>query len=517
MPASPCSKGSRGQSRNPLLLVTELMLPPLSVLRAQVYSAPVLPACRWILAAFLGLNTLSLPVFGADESLLGEIPGDQDFPSLSINTNGGFVTWEDNRVQAGKEGKGIAAVALTPGGELDGVPFRVSQQTEGKQEHPQVLSLTGGGQLFLWEMRHGSKAGIYTRILGTNGGFALGDQIVSVPTSKLTQKQATNWTAYYRGVLKSRTHKFKELITHTREQAGAASVVALPDGGAIVVYHAMRRSDTNSWGLVERTYLRRGQFIKDSVLRPYRVGADYMHDIFIQRLDSSGRKVGAEILANQNVSFNQRTPSVALLPDGNLAVVWVSETQPIYDWRANFRVNLVGRLFDAQGQPLSDEFSVTPPSHAVQANPVVSALSAGGFMVLWSQQESSGRGWDVFAQNLAADGSATGPAFRVNNFTTGDQFAPAIAAAGDDQLVVWTSVGQDGSREGVYGRRLQAGALAGDEFQINQTTASRQFHPAVAADGQGGAVVLWSGFAGASGFDLFRGKMALHPNPPPSY
>jgi hypothetical protein len=447
--------------------------------------------------------------------LLGDVAGEKDFPALSLSTNGGYVTWTDNRIQEGREGKGIAAAALNSLGEIHGLPFRVSQQTEGKQEHPQVVSLTGGGPLFLWEMRHGSKAGIYSRILGTNGTFAFGDQLVSVATYEQAQKQTTNWTAYYRGVLKPRTHKFKEIVTHTREQAGAISAVALPDGGAMLAYHAMRRADTNSWGLVERTYMRRGESIKDSKLRPYRVGADYMHDIFLQRLDSSGRKMGAEILANQNVSFNQRTPSVALLSDGNLVIVWVSETETrqTNNLPANFRVNLVWRRFDAQGQPLGDELSVTPPSQAVQANPVVSALSGGGFMVLWSQQEANGRGWDVFAQTHATDGSAAGSAFRVNNFTTGDQFAPSVATAGDQQLVVWTSVGQDGSREGVYGRRLQAGALAGDEFRINQTTPSRQWHPTVAADGQDGAVVLWSGFAGVSGFDLFGGRVALNPNP----
>jgi hypothetical protein len=514
MTANPRSKGSRGQSRNPLLLVTELMLPPLSALRAQLYSAPVLPACRWILAAFLGLNTLTVSAAGADESLLGALPGDQDFPSLSINADGGFVTWEDNRVQAGKEGKGIAAVALGSNQGMEGEPFRVSEQTEGRQERPQVVRLSGGEHLFVWEVRQGRKAGVYARSLGTNGEFAAVDQLISVPTVKQTLKQTTNWTAYYRGVLKSRKHKFKDVITHTREQAGAASVVALPDGGAVVVYHAMRRVDTNSWFLFETNYVRRGSDIQDSLLRPFRTGTDWMHDIFMQRLDSAGRKVGDVVQVNQNDPLNQRTPTVSLLANGQIVVVWVSESRRSFDWRANFRVNLAARVFDAQGQPATDEFGIESADHSVQANPAVSGVVGGGFLVLWSQQERFGGGWDVLARAFDVAGVAGGAGFRVNAYTTGDQFGPKIATTGDAQLIVWTSIGQDGSREGVFGRRLQAGALAGDEFRINQTTASRQWHPAVAADGQGGAVVLWSGFVGASGFDLFGGRTVLNSNPP---
>jgi hypothetical protein len=62
----------------------------------------------------------------------------------------------------------------------------------------------------------------------------------------------------------------------------------------------------------------------------------------------------------------------------------------------------------------------------------------------------------------------------------------------------------------VFGRVLESGALGGAEFQVNVTTASRQYHPAVTTDGQGRAVTMWAGFVGAAtGFDLFSHKSAL--------
>jgi hypothetical protein len=94
---------------------------------------------------------------------------------------------------------------------------------------------------------------------------------------------------------------------------------------------------------------------------------------------------------------------------------------------------------------------------------------------------------------------------RVNTQTYGDQLAPKVSANGSDYLVVWTSMGQDGSQEGVYGQFLLGdGALSGGEFRVNTTTASFQKFPAVAADGGARFLTVWSSFVGGTGsVDLY--------------
>jgi hypothetical protein len=78
--------------------------------------------------------------------------------------------------------------------------------------------------------------------------------------------------------------------------------------------------------------------------------------------------------------------------------------------------------------------------------------------------------------------------------------------------VVWTSLGQDGSQEGIYGRFLDAnGAIPSDsyEFRVNTTTISKQIHPVVASDGGSRFLAAWSSFTGArSGLDLFAQRYA---------
>jgi hypothetical protein len=112
--------------------------------------------------------------------------------------------------------------------------------------------------------------------------------------------------------------------------------------------------------------------------------------------------------------------------------------------------------------------------------------------------------WDVFARPVSAVG-ILGTERRINAWTTGDQLAPKVAAVANEYLVTWTSMAQDGSRDGVYGQFLAGdGSLAGGEFRINTTVVGDQRHHTVASDRANRFLVNWTGFVGgAEAFDLF--------------
>ncbi len=130
------------------------------------------------------------------------------------------------------------------------------------------------------------------------------------------------------------------------------------------------------------------------------------------------------------------------------------------------------------------------------------ALDADGDAVVVYSSSQDGSGTGVSAQRLSSSGTKVGTEIQMNTHTTDYQWYPAVAADSDgDALVVWTSATQDGSYYGVYGQRLNnEGTKIGGEFQINTYTTSQQLYPSVAVDADGDSVVVWNSY-GQDGSD----------------
>jgi hypothetical protein len=235
-------------------------------------------------------------------------------------------------------------------------------------------------------------------------------------------------------------------------------------------------------------------------------------DVYAQILSLAGAKSGGEFLVNQFTAFNQRSPAVAALNNGRFVVVWVSEQQRWTDDGDPPSVDIYGRVYDGNGTAVGAEFLINTGTN-VCANPSVAAGSDGGFVVAWSEKDlvTRNNSWDIWARPFSS-ALIGGAAQRVNSFTFGDQYAPKVAATDTDYFVVWTSMGQDGSYEGVYGQMLHAGGTPwGGETLVNTTVINGQIQPCIASDSAGRFLVAWSSFVGrAGGFDLFAQRYARY-------
>ena len=245
------------------------------------------------------------------------------------------------------------------------------------------------------------------------------------------------------------------------------------------------------------------------------VSASSYRDVYSIRFTPAGAKIGGtETLMNQATAYNQRTPSVAALSDGRYVVAWVSEQQ-----RFENSVDIYARIFAANGTPVGGEFLVNTETN-ICANPNIAASANGGFLVGWTERSSliTDDSMDVMGRVFTGAG-AGGVTRKLNTETYGDQFAPRVKAAGNDFLAVWTSLRQDGSYEGVFGKFLNSdGTANGSEFRVNSTTALGQKFPAIASDGSSRYFVAWSSFVGgANSMDLFAQRYAplLQPLAPP--
>jgi hypothetical protein len=402
---------------------------------------------------------------GAEYAPAGALPGDQTHPALSVapDGSGGYLVYED-------PASGIGAVGLDSAFSRVSTPFRINKTPLSNQLHPQVALLpNGGGAVFVWQAGAQGSQHVYARFL-------------SPTNSWLTQDVPVN--------------------TFNLNSQTEPAIAALSNGNVVIVWNSLN------------------QFSSGSML-----------DVYGQIFSPDGQKIGGEFLINQFTSYNQRDPAVAALPGGGFVVTWISEQQQkqspavpnagklvTLDNLPRPSVDVYARLFVAAGTPSGDEFPVNTAAD-VCANPRVAAGSDGGFVLVWSQKNTAtpSASWDVFARLYSSSG-APGAVRLVNSHTYGDQYVPQVSALGTDYLAVWTSLGQDGSREGVYGQFLASdGSPEGGEFRVSTTTIGSQMQPCVASDTAGRFLVVWAGYViGHPNFDLFGQRFATPGFIPPA-
>ena len=358
------------------------------------------------------------------------------------------------------DGLGISARQLNSSLSGSFSSFRVNAIGAGDQERPQVALLNNGGAVFVWQGGRRSYQHIYARFLSASGTWV-------TPTSDVLVNTFTN-----------------------NFQVNPA-VVVLANGNVAITWGSFNEFSGNS-----------------------------LQDVYAQVLSPTGQKLGGEFLVNQYTSYNQRTPSITGLSDGRFVVAWISEQERFFN-----SVDIYARIFNADGSSSGNEIPVNTSTN-VCANPSVAASPNGGFMIAWSEKDLTSlttNSWDVYARAFLSSGAPAGAVARLNQYLLGDQYAPKLASLGSDFLAVWTSLGQDGSGAGVFGRFLRSDVTPeGDEFLVNTTTVGPQIYPAVGVDGQGRFLVAWTSFTGlASGFDLFAQRYAstLQPlvAPPPPF
>ena len=165
-----------------------------------------------------------------------------------------------------------------------------------------------------------------------------------------------------------------------------------------------------------------------------------------------------------------------------------------------------GQRFSSTGLPVGSEFQINSYTTSVQSSPAVASDANGNFLVVWHSDIQDGSSQGIFGQRFSLAGIPMGSEFQINSFTTGNQSQPSVASDTDGNFViVWHSVGQDGSGYGVFGQRFSpAGIPMGSEFRANAYTASDQLIPAVASAANGTFVVVWNSYGeDGSNFGVF--------------
>ena len=386
---------------------------------------------------------------GAEFQVNTTTAGDQQAPSVTVLSNGGFVvTWE-SQDQDG-DGNGVYGQRYDADGKALGDEFQINTITADSQQDPSVTALSDGGFVVTWNSEDDDEiGGVYGRRYNAEGE-AQDTKEFQINTTTIGSHKAPSVAAlsgggfvvawysesqdqidFYFDVLAQRydadgTAQGTEFLVNATKfnDQYDPSVTALSNGGFVVAW-ASSGQDSDGLG------------------------------VYAQRYDADGTALGGEFLVNTTTADDQEAPSVTALTDGGFVVTWESNNQDGQTW------GIYGQRYDADGMAQGTEFQINQTTDDSQYASSVTGLSEGGFVVTWrSDGNQDGSDSGVYGRRYAADGKALGDEFPINTTTAGNQGNPSVKALTDGGFVVaWESADQngsgDGSGNGVFGQRFE--------------------------------------------------------------
>ncbi|MBX9789471.1 MAG: PKD domain-containing protein, partial [Pirellulales bacterium] len=338
--------------------------------------------------------------------------GNQSFSDVAMNGSGTFVvSW----VSAGQDGSGdgVYAQRYDSSGVAQGSEFRVNVFTNYDQNLPSVGIDSAGNFVVAWESgttdntgnQDGDFMGVYARRFAADGTALNANDVLINST-----------TAYFQG---------------------APSVTMNPSGSYAISWTDIS-FNLSTLSIEGDVYVRR-----------------YNSTGTVQTINGSTNP----FRVNNTTANNQVGAQVAMDDSGNFVVIWLDDRE-LPDLETGYH-DVYMRRFSSTGAVLSSEARVNQFTNFDQNLATLAMDGSGNFIVTWfsgdynnagNTQDGSSLG--VYARRYTSAGAADGNAFQVNTYTTGSQSEPQLTISGTGQaIIVWTSVGQDGSGEGVYSQR----------------------------------------------------------------
>ena len=370
----------------------------------------------------------------------------------------------------------------------DGLESLVNVTTAGSQQtftdvanRDAVAMNSSGTYLITWssENQDGSGYGVFGRLYGSNGvaltsefqinTHTVGDQLHAVAGLNDDGKFVVAWASHGQDADGS-WGIYAQLFDAAAQPIGSEFAIAAGTGdqkypslesapdGRFAVAWSDGTADGDGWGVSARLY------------------------------QADGQPASAAFVVNTTAAGDQTQAHITMGANGNVAVVW---THP----EAGGGANVYGKLYDAAGVVLLDEFMLNSNTAGLQDNPAVAMADDGDFIATWSSFAQDGSGWGVYAQRYTLDALPRGGEFRVNSSVGGDQWYSSIDVLENGEIIItWTAVDAGGASAGIFAQQYSAaGNVLGLEILVNTTQTGNQWYPAVAASDSDGFTVVWSG------------------------
>lgn len=211
------------------------------------------------------------------------------------------------------------------------------------------------------------------------------------------------------------------------------------------------------------------------------------NDIRARRYDNFV-PVGEDFIVNETNIHSQNYPSVALFENGNFIVVWESWFQDRSD------KGVYGQMFDSTGAKLGSEVLINSTTQYSQCRPVVKIIKDNRFAVMWEAWSNAPPNYDVMCKVFNANFDAIVDEFRVNEYTVNYQWQPDFAVDSKGNIyAVWCSWEQDGDDGGIYAVKFDRNFnRITEERLINLSTRHYQWTPRINICDDDKVIIVWS-------------------------
>ncbi|KPG00112.1 hypothetical protein IP87_03475, partial [beta proteobacterium AAP121] len=374
------------------------------------------------------------------------VAGEQRAPAVATLADGGYVVVWQSSLQVDNTYE-IFFQRFNASGLAVGPEQRVNTVTSSTQELPHVAGLSNGGFVITWDDASGSDGsgrGVYGQRYDSQGQ-ALGNNFLANTFTSSTQQynDVASW-------------------------AGAGPVAA---GYAVVWASSGNNPDSSGW------------------------------EIYLQRFDNAGNKVGGELRVSDAVGAStaqpgtQYEPSIAAHANGDLVIAWRDDSG-----NDGSGVGVFGRQFNAATDSFGPTFLISTTTAGSQYEVDVATLSDGGFVAVWRSDGQDGSSAGVYGQRFDAAGAKVGGEFIVNETTSGGQYQPKVIGLSTGGFVVsfyndnYDFTGT-GTQNDVYIRQYDANGVAVDsQRKLLSPTNNTEFEPALADLGNGNFVVVYADY-----------------------
>ncbi len=242
-------------------------------------------------------------------------------------------------------------------------------------------------------------------------------------------------------------------------------------------------------------------------------------DIYAQRLGSNGELLWPTGAPSTNgvavvTAFGNQVYLDAVSDDaGGAILIWSNVDNSVEGLYAQ-RLNAEGEIQWPTGAPSLDGLAICTED-GVQIFPSIASDGAGGAVIAWEDgRNASTTNYDIYAQRVGSDGSGqwTSGGVEVCRAPVG-QIHPMVASDGAGGAIVAWEDRRVRHERYLYAQRINSfgsDIWTLDGVLVSESFIDGQYGLAIAADGDGGAILVWEDQRdyGVSKTDLFAQRLA---------